>query len=154
LGHPFLPMPPKMTHIRHRQRARLLLALAALISAWASGSVVSAAAPDEAAVFESRIRPLLADRCYECHSAAKKQKAGLTLDSKAGWEKGGDSGAPIVPGKPEESLLMKAVRWTDKDLQMPPEKAGGKLSGAEIADLEAWIKAGPMIRARTPRRFR
>ena len=138
-------MPPKPTYSRyhrHRQCALPLLALAALAAAWASAAVVWAAAPDEAAVFESRIRPLLADRCYECHSAAKKQKAGLTLDSKAGWEKGGDSGAPIVPGKPEESLLMKAVRWTDKDLQMPPEKAGGKLSDAEIADLEAWIKGG------------
>jgi len=133
-------MPPKPTRSRHRPRTRPLLALTTL--ALASASVVSAAAPDEATVFESKIRPLLVDRCYECHSAARKQKAGLTLDSKAGWEKGGDSGAPIVPGKPEESLLMKAVRWTDKDLRMPPEKAGGKLTDAEIADLEAWIKSG------------
>src|ERR1041385_1382474 len=91
---------------------------------------------DAAATFESKIRPLLAEHCYECHSAEKKQKAGLVLDSKAGWEKGGDSGAPIVPGKPEESLLLKAVRWTDKDLRMPPEKAGGKLTDTQIADLE------------------
>ncbi|EDY20333.1 protein of unknown function DUF1549 [Chthoniobacter flavus Ellin428] len=94
------------------------------------------------ALFESKIRPLLAEHCYECHSADKKQKAGLVLDSKAGWEKGGDSGTPIVPGKPEDSLLMKAVRYTDKDLQMPPEKAGGKLTDAQIADLENWIKNG------------
>ncbi|MDR3402180.1 MAG: PSD1 and planctomycete cytochrome C domain-containing protein [Chthoniobacter sp.] len=101
-----------------------------------------ARAADDGALFESKIRPLLVDRCYECHSTEKKQKAGLVLDSKAGWEKGGDSGTPIVPGKPEESLLLKAVRWTDKDLQMPPEKAGGKLTDAQIADLEAWIKTG------------
>ena len=99
-------------------------------------------ATDGTALFESRIRPLLAEHCYECHSAEKKQKAGLLLDSKAGWEKGGDSGPPIVPGKPEESLLIKAVHWTDKDLQMPPEKAGGKLTDAQIADLETWIKNG------------
>jgi hypothetical protein len=96
----------------------------------------------DSAFFESRIRPLLAERCYECHSAEKKQKAGLVLDSKAGWQKGGDSGSPIVPGNPGESLLLKAVRWTDKDLQMPPEKSGGKLSDGQIADLEAWIKNG------------
>src|ERR1700722_11676126 len=132
-------MPPK-TH--HSRRTRPLLALVALAWTTAAFTATSGAAADDAAGFESKIRPLLAERCYECHSAAKKQKAGLTLDSKAGWEKGGDSGAPIVPGKPEESLLIKAVRWTDKDLRMPPEKAGGKLTDAEIADLEAWIKDG------------
>ncbi|MGI8966446.1 MAG: c-type cytochrome domain-containing protein, partial [Limisphaerales bacterium] len=56
--------------------------------------------------------------------------------------KGGESGAAIVPGDVEKSLLIKAVRYTDKDLQMPPEKAGGKLSVAQIADLEAWVKMG------------
>jgi hypothetical protein len=97
---------------------------------------------EDAAFFESKIRPLLAEHCYECHSADKKQKAGLVLDSRAGWEKGGDSGSPIVPGKPEESLLVKAIHWEDKDLRMPPEKAGGKLSDGQIADLEKWIKGG------------
>jgi hypothetical protein len=101
-----------------------------------------AGAEDGTALFESKIRPLLSEHCYECHSADKKQKAGLVLDSRAGWEKGGDSGSPIQPGKPDESLLMKAVRWADKDLRMPPEKAGGKLTDAEIADLESWIKSG------------
>ena len=127
-------MPLKTHHSRH---TRPLLALAALACAAAS-----AQAADETAVFESKIRPLLAEHCYECHSAEKKQKAGLALDSKAGWEKGGDSGAPIVPGKPEESLLIKAVRWADKDLRMPPEKAGGKLTDSQITDLETWIKGG------------
>jgi len=121
----------------HFPLARLLLAAAFV--AW---TVAPARAAEDAALFESKIRPLLADHCYECHSVEKKQKAGLVLDSRAGWEKGGDSGAPIVPGKPEESLLIKAVRWNDKDLRMPPEKAGGKLSDAQIADLEAWIKSG------------
>ena len=113
--------------------------LAALAVAWTGAS---ARAADETAFFESRIRPLLAEHCYECHSTEKKQKAGLVLDSKAGWEKGGDSGPPIVPGKPGESLLLRAVHWSDKDLRMPPEKAGGKLTDAQIADLEAWIKDG------------
>ena len=96
----------------------------------------------DAVFFESRIRPLLVERCYECHSAGKKQKGGLLLDSRAGWAKGGDSGPAIAPGKPDESLLIKAVRGTDKDLQMPPEKAGGKLTAPQIADLEAWVRRG------------
>jgi mono/diheme cytochrome c family protein len=123
---------------------RLLLArplFAAVVIVPASAGVFAKAA-EPADLFETRIRPLLAEHCYDCHSTEKKQKAGLVLDSKAGWEKGGDSGSPIVPGKPEESLLMKAVHWTDKDLKMPPEKAGGKLTDAQIADLEAWIKTG------------
>src|SRR5580698_10340645 len=99
-------------------------------------------AAQPADLFEAKIRPLLAEHCYDCHSAEKKQKAGLVLDSRAGWEKGGDSGSPIVPGKPEDSLLVKAIHWADKDLRMPPEKAGGKLSDGQIADLEKWIKGG------------
>lgn len=117
--------------------SRFLLLVAGLLV-----PAMVAQAADDAAIFESKIRPLLADHCYECHSAAKKQKAGLMLDSKGGWQKGGESGPPIVPGKPEESLILKAVRWIDKDLQMPPEKAGGKLTDAQIADLENWIKSG------------
>src|SRR3954469_7882802 len=78
-------------------------------------------AEEEAAFFESKVRPLLVDRCLECHGE-KKQKGGLRLDSKSGWEKGGESGAAIVPGKAEESLVIKAVGYADKDLQMPPKK--------------------------------
>ena len=104
---------------------------------------VSALMADGGGFFESRIRPVLVERCYECHSVeGKKQKGGLVLDSKAGWEHGGDTGAAIAPGKVEESLLIKAVRWTDKDLKMPPEKSGGKLTEAQIADLETWVRGG------------
>jgi cytochrome c553 len=88
--------------------------------------------------FESKVRPLLVERCLDCHGE-KKQKGALRLDSRAAWQTGGDSGAALVPGKPEESLLMTAVRYTDKDMQMPPKK---KLSEAEIAVLEEWIKVG------------
>ena len=97
---------------------------------------------DDAEFFESRIRPLLIARCYECHSAATEQNGGLALDSKPGWEQGGDSGSAIVSGDPESSRLIKAVRWNDADLKMPPEDAGGKLATSEIADLEAWVRAG------------
>jgi len=89
--------------------------------------------------FTSKIEPLLKQRCYECHSHEKKMKAGLTLDSRSGWEQGGDSGPAIVLGKPEESLLIKMVRWSDEDHQMPPKE---KLPEAEIALLEEWVNRG------------
>jgi len=99
------------------------------------------AADDDAAFFESKIRPLLIARCFECHSG-KKTSGGLALDTRAGWEKGGDSGPAIVPGKPDESVLIKAVSYTEPDLAMPPETGGGKLSVAEIAALGEWVRRG------------
>jgi hypothetical protein len=94
--------------------------------------------------FEQRIRPLLADHCYECHSKyAGKLKGGLSLDTQQGLLKGGDTGPAIVPGDPEKSLLIKAVRSTDKGLQMPPPEGGGKrLSDIQIGHLVAWVKKG------------
>src|SRR5262245_54910980 len=68
--------------------------------------------------FETKVRPILAEKCYTCHGQDKKIRAGLELTWKGGWEKGGDSGPAIIPGDPEKSLLIKAVRYTDPDLQM------------------------------------
>jgi hypothetical protein len=91
--------------------------------------------------FESKIRPLLANTCYQCHSRqSKKVKGGLLLDSREGLLKGGDSGPILVAGDPDQSLLIKAVRYKDEDLRMPPD--GKKLTGAQVADLEAWVKMG------------
>lgn len=93
--------------------------------------------------FESNIRPILAEHCYDCHSSEEGvSKGGLTLDTRAGWEMGGDSGPAIVAGKVEESLLIKAVRYTDADLAMPPKKKGGKLPASHIAKLEQWVAMG------------
>ena len=104
-----------------------------------SGVFVRAAEPDSGVeFFESRIRPLLTDVCQECHGT-RKQKGDLRLDSRAGWMKGGASGAVIVPGKPDDSLLISAVRYWDKDLQMPPKHA---LEPAEVNDLIEWVKRG------------
>ena len=90
--------------------------------------------------FETHIRPLLIQHCYECHSAdAKKLKANLSLDTRQGWETGGDSGPAIVPGKPEESLLIKAVSHLNGDLEMPPKT---KLPDQDIARLKEWIAMG------------
>jgi len=97
--------------------------------------------PDGVAFFESKVRPLLVERCIECHGP-EKQKGGLRLDSRAGWQTGGEHGASVVPGKPEESLLIKAVRHGDKDLQIYHKEKGGKLGEAEIAVLTQWVKMG------------
>src|SRR5689334_9213970 len=71
--------------------------------------------------FEQRIRPVLVDRCYQCHSAtSEKLKGGLHLDSREGALKGGDTRYAIVPGDPEKSLLIEAIRYKNPDLQMPP----------------------------------
>ena len=91
--------------------------------------------------FELKIRPVLANHCYQCHSPqAKTLAGGLRLDTRAGMLKGGASGEPaIVPGAPEKSLLIKAIRYTDPKLQMP---MGAQLPEHVIRDFEAWIKMG------------
>ena len=95
---------------------------------------------DSSELFEKKIRPILADNCYACHSSKmKKPMGGLVLDTKAGLLQGGVSGAAIVPGKPAESLLLRVLRYSDPMLKMPP---AGKLPDAVIADFEQWIAAG------------
>ncbi len=113
-----------------------------LASALLISSSALAADPAGIAFFEQKVRPVLVEHCYSCHSAeAKKLKANLYLDSKAGWEKGGDSGDPIiVPGKPEASLLIRSVQHLEADLEMPPKKP--KLPDGVIADLITWVKLG------------
>jgi hypothetical protein len=98
----------------------------------------------ETAFFENKIRPVLVQNCYKCHSAeATKIKGGLLLDTRDALLKGGDTGPAIVPGEPEKSLLIRAVRYTDPDLQMPPRNGGGeRLSETQIADLVSWVKMG------------
>ena len=89
--------------------------------------------------FEARIRPVLVAQCYECHGPEKEVKGGLRLDSRQGWESGGDSGPAIVPGKPTESLLLQALNYDPNFVEMPPR---GKLSQAVIKDFETWIARG------------
>ncbi|MBL8796994.1 MAG: DUF1553 domain-containing protein, partial [Planctomycetia bacterium] len=100
----------------------------------------SARANDPAGVqfFEQKIRPVLVKHCYSCHSTeAKKVKGGLLVDTRLGLLKGGDSGPSLVPGKPTDSLLLKALRHDEID--MPPNE---KLADSIIADFEHWIKIG------------
>jgi hypothetical protein len=106
----------------------------------AAGEFVREPSPDQIAFFEAKIRPVLVDSCYECHSAgASKIKGGLVLDTAAGVREGGYTGAAIAPGDPEASLLVQAVRHASEDLAMPPKK---KLPAHAIADFEAWVRMG------------
>ncbi len=88
--------------------------------------------------FEKKVRPLLVEHCQECHGP-DKHKGGLRWDSREGWQVGGDSGPPIVPGKPDQSLMMKAVSYKDRDLKMPPDR---RLAPEEVAVLRQWIEQG------------
>src|SRR6266403_5067774 len=103
---------------------------------------------DDFEFFEKKIRPVLAERCYKCHSReAEKLKGELLLDSKEGMLKGGESGKPaIVPGNAEASRLIEAIRYGNEDLQMPPPQIG-KLTAEQVADFVAWVN----IRAPDPR---
>ncbi|MEM7231438.1 MAG: PSD1 and planctomycete cytochrome C domain-containing protein [Planctomycetota bacterium] len=90
--------------------------------------------------FESRIRPVLAERCYKCHSArSKKLKAGLRVDARRFLLRGGDTGASIVPGKPHESLLIESLLYDDRSYQMPPD---GRLPKSQIDDFIRWVELG------------
>lgn len=124
-----------------------LITLIALAWGLAAGSVPAstqaqqspqAGKANDEKFFRESVLPLLKQHCFACHShASKKVKGGLVLDSRSGWAKGGDSGPAIVPGKPDESLLIQAVRYAD--LEMPPS---GKLPAEAIATLERWVAAG------------
>src|SRR5437762_11436928 len=86
--------------------------------------------------FEKKIRPVLVEHCYKCHSAsAEKVKGGLLLDTREGLRKGGDTGPAVVPGDPGKSLLVRAVRYKDEAMKMPPKQ---KLPDAVVADFEQW----------------
>jgi hypothetical protein len=101
---------------------------------------VSAEEADGIAFFEKQVRPLLIERCLKCHSSGSKKVGGnLLLDSRDGWMKGGDLGPAIDPGNADNSLLIKAIRHTSDEVQMPP---AGKISAADIATFAKWIELG------------
>ena len=113
----------------------------------ASGTAFAAAEPTQALskaqtdFFESKVRPVLADKCYKCHSAtSEKVKGGLRLDTRDALLQGGNTGPGVIPGKPAESLLIRAINGSDPDLQMPPK--GEKPTAQQVADLTQWIRMG------------
>ena len=108
----------------------LLLIAAAMVARSAANAQTPEGNADVERFFADKIEPLLRAHCLECHShAAEQMGGGLTLDSRNGWEEGGGRGPAIVPGNPDESLLIKAVRHEDADLKMPPDE---KLTAADI----------------------
>src|ERR1043165_3849321 len=117
-------------------RLRIIIPLLFLAAPILGGEIDPAALK----FFEEKVRPVLADNCYSCHSvAAKKLKGKLYLDSREGVARGGENGAVIVPGNTEKSRLILAVRYKPKDTEMPPD---APLKSDEVATLEAWVKMG------------
>ncbi|MFO0816921.1 MAG: PSD1 and planctomycete cytochrome C domain-containing protein [Pirellulales bacterium] len=112
-----------------------LLALASCCTASASSDEV------ERKHFEDRIRPLFVKHCIECHGP-ELAEGKLRLDSKQGWQRGGERGPAIVPSDPAASLLMRAVTYRDEKFRMPPPESGGKLTDRELDDLTVWIRRG------------
>ena len=113
--------------------------IAGLILSLSASTALSAQTPD-IEFFESKIRPVLAQKCYSCHSSKMPApKGSLVLDTREGLLKGGVSGPAVVPGKPAESHLIKALSYSDPLAQMPPS---GKLPDAVLADFEQWITRG------------
>ena len=97
--------------------------------------------PDEQlAFFESRIRPVLAEHCYECHNSSGRAEGGLAIDHRAGLRQGGDRGSIVVPGRPQDSRLLAVLRHEIADLKMP--EGGPKLSDEIAADFASWITEG------------
>ena len=123
---------------RALSQAALISILLAIAGAGGAADIPTA---EQLLFFENRIRPVLTEHCYKCHSnQSKSVKGELKLDSREGWNKGGESGQPaIVPGDAKKSYLLKAIRHEDPAPAMPPKS---KLSANQIADLTAWVKMG------------
>jgi hypothetical protein len=120
-------------------RFRLLWILPAFLASALVRPVWTAdASPEGVEFFEKKIRPVLVEQCFKCHTGAKP-KGKLRLDSRAGLLQGGDTGPAIVPGQPDKSLLLTAIRYTSDDLRMPQKS---KLPDQVIADFATWIKMG------------
>jgi hypothetical protein len=123
----------------------MLFRMGIFIAVLANVANAQSAATDH---FEKKIRPLLASYCYACHSkSAPVPQGGLLLDSARGIQKGGNSGPIIQPGDPERSLLIRAIRYTDKNLKMPP---GSPLPPEQAAELELWVREGATLPPDSP----
>ena len=116
------------------------LSIAAWLVVFAAPFGLEASDSGQAEFFEKRVRPLLIERCHACHGGeTASPMGGLRLDSAKAMLAGGSRGPAVAPGRPEESLLIRAVSFEDSDLKMPPT---GRLSDREIADLVQWVKSG------------
>jgi hypothetical protein len=118
--------------------SRLLLWPLLAVAALAVPALAAEPSPEGLEFFERKVRPLLVEHCLKCHGGGKK-KGGLTLESRAGLLAGGNLGPAVVPGQPDKSRLIDAIRYNNVELQMPPR---GKLPEAAIKDLEEWVSRG------------
>jgi hypothetical protein len=126
--------------VRERDRQMTMFGLCLLLG---GASALGAEPPDpaEIAFFEAKIRPVLVQHCYQCHSTTRgKTESGLQLDSRPGLQAGGDRGPAVVPGDPAASLLLTALSHADPDLQMPPKKE--RLPQSVLDDFRRWIERG------------
>ena len=119
----------------HQIFKRALLSLG-----WVTVSLTAAPTAEQVEFFERKIRPVLAEHCYECHNSSGKEKGGLALDWAGGLAVGGDSGSLLGKGDPAKSLLLQVIRHEEPDMKMP--KGGPKLSPEVIADFEKWVTEG------------
>ncbi|HVJ84670.1 MAG TPA: c-type cytochrome domain-containing protein, partial [Caulifigura sp.] len=135
-------VPPTLALLQTPPGIRVMPALQRFVAAWIALVIfarpLAAADPQQIEFFEKKVRPLLATHCYECHSVQSKSlKAGFRVDSRSAVLKGGDTGPAVSMEKPEDSLLLKAVRY--EDYEMPPK---GKLPAGDIQILEQWVRMG------------
>jgi mono/diheme cytochrome c family protein len=142
------------------RRILLGLGVAGLVVAAFTGKpaqVSAAAAPQAAAdaatlkMYNEKVVPIFQANCYRCHGGVN-HRGGFNMDTKAGMEKGGHDGKVLVPGHPEQSLLVKLIRHegpADDPMPMPPNKP--KISDADIATVEQWVKAGAIMPEDTPK---
>lgn len=118
-------------------KVQFSIAVAALLTSTALEADEPKYSPQEIEFFETRVRPVLVEKCYSCHGA-KKQRAGLRVDSREHLVKGSENGVVVTPGEPEKSLLVRALHYRGSP-KMPPQ---GKLPDQEIEALTAWVKMG------------
>ncbi len=129
-------IPPRIATVL-RSSVPLVCGIAAAL-AFGLGSIRSAIGSEQEDFFERKIRPVLVEHCYECHAGdAELIQGGLRLDDPDSMLRGGDSGAAVMPGEPDKSLLLAAIRYDG--LEMPPE---GPLGDRVVQDFETWIKLG------------
>ena len=116
----------------------LCLSIGVVASCLSFSSQSRGQASDQAEFFEVKIRPVLSSPCYSCHTGLKS--GGLQLDSRENLLKGGNEGVVIIPGRPDESLLLKAISHTDDRFKMPLN--GAKLDDETIANFAKWVRDG------------
>lgn len=133
---------PAHSRSAHRWTPLLPVLAAAAVTLSAAPAKKNAITPEQREFFEKKIRPVLVEKCYDCHSEESgRMKGDLVLDSRDGIRVGGERGPGIVPNKPDESFVIQAIRQTGR-IAMPPEKKGGKLPDEVIADFEKWVSMG------------